>query len=92
MHIASIGIDLGKTTFHLVALGEHNQGSAAGRLAPGANVVAEMPGCVPSASPSVAPGRLSSWSGVITVTGAKPWSGEMFRPVPASGSGGWAVG
>lgn len=25
MHIASIGIDLGKTTFHLVALGEHNQ-------------------------------------------------------------------
>ena len=22
MHIASIGIDLGKTTFHLVALGE----------------------------------------------------------------------
>ena len=23
MHIASIGIDLGKTTFHLVALGEH---------------------------------------------------------------------
>ena len=25
MHIASIGIDLGKTTFHLVALGEHNK-------------------------------------------------------------------
>ena len=25
MHIASIGIDLGKTTFHLVALGERNQ-------------------------------------------------------------------
>ena len=24
MHIASIGIDLGKTTFHLVALGERN--------------------------------------------------------------------
>ena len=25
MHITSIGIDLGKTTFHLVALGERNQ-------------------------------------------------------------------
>jgi len=25
MHIASIGIDLGKTTFHLVALGEYNK-------------------------------------------------------------------
>ncbi|MGO9675930.1 MAG: hypothetical protein ACLPW4_01630 [Candidatus Sulfotelmatobacter sp.] len=25
MHIASISIDLGKTTFHLVALGERNQ-------------------------------------------------------------------
>jgi len=25
MHIASIGIDLGKNTFHLVALGEHNK-------------------------------------------------------------------
>ena len=25
MNIASIGIDLGKTTFHLVALGEHNK-------------------------------------------------------------------
>ena len=25
MHIASIGIDLGKTTFHLVALGEHSK-------------------------------------------------------------------
>jgi hypothetical protein len=25
MHIASIGIDLGKTTFHLVALGEQNK-------------------------------------------------------------------
>jgi hypothetical protein len=27
MHIASIGIDLGKTTFHLVALGERNKHS-----------------------------------------------------------------
>src|SRR5437667_10911335 len=26
MHITSIGIDLGKTTFHLVALGERNKG------------------------------------------------------------------
>ncbi len=25
MNIASIGIDLGKTTFHLVALGERNK-------------------------------------------------------------------
>jgi transposase len=25
MHIASIGIDLGKTTFHLVGLGERNK-------------------------------------------------------------------
>jgi len=25
MHIASIGIDLGETTFHLVAPGEHNK-------------------------------------------------------------------
>jgi transposase len=25
MHIASIAIDLGKTTFHLVALGERNK-------------------------------------------------------------------
>jgi len=25
MHIASIGIDLGKNTFHLVALGERNK-------------------------------------------------------------------
>jgi len=25
MHIASIGIDLGKTVFHLVALGERNK-------------------------------------------------------------------
>jgi len=25
MYIASIGIDLGKTTFHLVALGERNK-------------------------------------------------------------------
>jgi hypothetical protein len=25
MHIASIGIDLSKTTFHLVALGQHNK-------------------------------------------------------------------
>lgn len=25
MHITSIGVDLGKTTFHLVALGEHNK-------------------------------------------------------------------
>ena len=25
MNIASIGIDIGKTTFHLVALGEHNK-------------------------------------------------------------------
>jgi transposase len=25
MHIASIGIDLGKATFHLVALGEQNK-------------------------------------------------------------------
>jgi sugar (pentulose or hexulose) kinase len=25
MHIASIGIDLGKTTFHLVALDEHGK-------------------------------------------------------------------
>jgi transposase len=25
MHIASIGIDLGKTTFHLVAWGERNK-------------------------------------------------------------------
>ena len=25
MHITSIGIDLGKTTFHLVALGERNK-------------------------------------------------------------------
>jgi len=25
MHIASIGIDLGKTTFHLVALGERGK-------------------------------------------------------------------
>jgi hypothetical protein len=24
MHIASIGIDLGKTTFHLIGLGERN--------------------------------------------------------------------
>jgi hypothetical protein len=29
MHIASIGIDLGKTTFHLVALGERNKDFAA---------------------------------------------------------------
>jgi hypothetical protein len=29
MHIASIGIDLGKATFHLLALGEQNKGSAA---------------------------------------------------------------
>ena len=27
MHIASIGIDLGKTTFHLVALGERSKAS-----------------------------------------------------------------
>ena len=25
MHIASIGIDLGKTTFHLIALGERSE-------------------------------------------------------------------
>jgi hypothetical protein len=25
MHVASIGIDLGKSTFHLVALGERNK-------------------------------------------------------------------
>jgi transposase len=25
MHIASMGIDLGKTSFHRVALGEHNK-------------------------------------------------------------------
>ena len=25
MHIASVGIDLGKTIFHLVALGERNK-------------------------------------------------------------------
>jgi transposase len=25
MHITSVGIDLGKTTFHLVALGEHGK-------------------------------------------------------------------
>jgi len=25
MHIASIGVDLGKTTFHLVALGEQGK-------------------------------------------------------------------
>ena len=25
MHIASIGIDLGKTTFHLIAVGEHGK-------------------------------------------------------------------
>ena len=25
MHITSIGIDLGKTTFHLIALGERNR-------------------------------------------------------------------
>ena len=25
MHITSVGIDLGKTTFHLVALGERNK-------------------------------------------------------------------
>jgi hypothetical protein len=30
MHIASIGIDLGKTTFHLVALGEQAASSADG--------------------------------------------------------------
>jgi hypothetical protein len=29
MHIASIGIDLGKTTFHLVAFGRAEQDSAA---------------------------------------------------------------
>jgi hypothetical protein len=28
MHIASIGIDLGKTTFHLVALGERTDSAA----------------------------------------------------------------
>ena len=62
-----------------------------GRLAPGANVVVAMPGCVASASPSAAPGRLSNCPGVITVTAAKPWSGEICSPVPAR-SGAGAVG
>ena len=40
-----------------------------GRLAPGAKVVAAMPGLAANASPSVAEGWLSSWPGVATVTG-----------------------
>ena len=32
MNITSIGIDLGKTTFHLVALGERNKISAAQKI------------------------------------------------------------
>jgi hypothetical protein len=32
MHIASIGIDLGKTTFHLVALGERNKTLQGGQM------------------------------------------------------------
>ena len=50
MHIASIGIDLGKTTFHLVALGERNKillrkkFSRAQRLAYTANLPASLIG------------------------------------------------
>ena len=54
-----------------------------GRLAPGANVVAAMPGLVANASPRVGEGWLSSWPGVTTVTGAKVWSGEISKGVPA---------
>ena len=38
MHIASIGIDLGKTTFHLVALGERNKGFGSQEVLPYAAV------------------------------------------------------
>ena len=59
-----------------------------GRLAPGANVVAAMPGREPSASPSVEEGWLSSCWGVTTVVDTKFWSGEICSPVPArSGAG-----
>ena len=34
MHITSIGIDLGKTTFHLVALDDHEQGGAQQEVLP----------------------------------------------------------
>ena len=50
MHITSIGIDLGKTTFHLVALGERNKvlvrkkSSRAGLLAYTANLAASLIG------------------------------------------------
>ena len=60
-----------------------------GRLAPGANVVAAIPGRAASASPSV--GRRLARAvgrGVTTVTATKPWSGDICRPVPArSGAG-----
>ena len=62
-----------------------------GRLAPGAKVVAAMPGLVANASPRVAEGWLSSWPGVAKVTGAKVWSGEISRGVPPT-SGGVASG
>jgi hypothetical protein len=58
-----------------------------GRLAPGAKVVAAMPGLVASASPSVAAGWLNNSAGVSTVTDTKVSSGEMFKDVPAIGSG-----
>ena len=63
-----------------------------GRLAPGANVVAEMPGRCASASPSVAEGWLSSCCGVTTVVETKFWSGEICSPVPAKSGAGGGVG
>ena len=65
-----------------------------GRLEPGANVVAAMPGLAASASPSVAEGWLSSWPGVITVTATKVWSGEIGKGAPArsgAAGAGWAA-
>src|SRR5689334_3532159 len=64
-----------------------------GRLAPGANVVAAMPGRSARLCPSVDDGWLRSWPGVTTVVDTKLWSGEMSSPVPAkSGAGGGAWG
>ena len=76
MHIASIGIDLGKTTFHLVALGERNKillrkkSSRSQLLAYTANLPASLVG-------------LEACAGAHFMGGALRAQGHQVRLIPA---------
>ena len=99
MHIASIGIDLGKTTFHLVALGEHNKillrkkFSRLQLLAYTANLPASLIGLEACAGAHFRGAALRSRRRHLTMTGAfeggghvSVWRGNVWNALSASSS------